>query len=125
MITQIILNGTYLPQRSNDQYACWEDLLGEQLTMISGRVVFECRGKVWRAKCSYDLLQDDVYRAALAVLRSGEPFQAAVLPDNGDEMVSSIFMVESLTPATFAFSDGGKAVWRGLAFQIREVDPHD
>lgn len=125
MITQIIINGKYLPQRSNDQYSCWEDLLGEKISMISGRVVFEIRGKVWRAQCAYDLLDDELYRAVLADLRSGKAFPAAVLPDNSDEMVSSVFMTESLTPATFAFADNGKAVWHGLAFQIREVEPHD
>ena len=125
MIQQMILGGVYLPQTSNDRYACWEDLLGEQITMISGRVVFEVRGKVWRARYSYGVLDDETCRAALAVLRSGKPFQAAVLPDNGGAMVASTFMTESLTPPSFAFRDGDKAVWHGLAFQIREVAPHD
>ena len=124
MIQQIILDGVYLPKRSNSNYACWEDLLGVEVTMISGRVVRELRGKVWRARCTYDVLDDATYKAALAVLRSGKAFQASVLPDNGGEMVSSTFMVERMTPAAFGFADGGRAIWRGLSFQIREVEPH-
>ena len=88
-------------------------------------MVKEVRGKVWRVKYSYDVLEDHVYLPALQVLRSGKPFQAAVLPDNSGEMISSTFMVESITPAYFAFDDGGKAVWHELAFELREVSPHD
>ena len=124
MMQQIILDGVYLPQRSNGNYACWEDLLGVEVTMISGRVVRELRGKVWRARCTYDVLDDATYKAVLAVLRSGKAFPASVLPDNGGEMVSSTFMVERMTPAAFGFSTGGRAIWRGLSFQIREVEPH-
>ena len=58
------------------------------------------------------------------MLRSGKAFPASVLPDNGGEMVSSTFMVERMTPAAFGFADGGRAIWRGLSFQIREVEPH-
>ena len=124
-MTQLILDELYMPQVSGDRYACWEDLLGETVTMISGRMVSEVRGKVWRARVQYDWLPTSVYTKALNVLRSGDPFRAAVLPSNGQELISSTFLVESLTPATFAFADNGEAVWRGLAFQIREVEPHD
>lgn len=124
-MTQIILNGVYLPKMSHDRYACWEEELHETLTMIKGRMVREVRGKVWKARWGCDVLDDETYKAALAVLRSGVSFPAAVLPDNGGELVSSTFLVESITPATFAFEANGKAVWHGLAFQIREVDPHD
>lgn len=122
-MTQMIINGTYLPQISGDRYACWEDLLGENVTMISGRAVFEVRGKIWRARAAFDWIPADTYTALLSVLRSGKAFSASVLPDNGEEMVASTFLVESMTPATFAFEDG-EAVWRGLSFQIREVNPH-
>lgn len=130
MVQQIILNNQiYLPRRSNDNYACWEEELSETMVMISGRMVKELRNqgkryKVWKTKCTYDALDEATYRAALTILRSGKAFSASVLPDNADEMVSSTFLVESLTPATFAFEKNGKAVWHGLAFQLREVNPH-
>lgn len=125
MIQQMILDGIYLPQSSGDRYACWEDLLGEQVPMIDGTITFEIRGTIWRAKNSFDYLEDEVYRPLLKVLRSGNEFPATLLPDDRDEMIVATVMVESMTPATFAFDDGGKPVWRGLAFQLREVEPHD
>lgn len=124
-MTQLILDELYMPQVSGDRYSCWEDLLGETVTMISGRMVSEVRGKIWRASVRYDWLPAELYQKVLAVLRGGDSFPAAVLTSLSGELVSSTFLVESLTPATFAFADNGEAVWRGLAFQIREVDPHD
>jgi len=130
MMQQIILQGGIaLPRRSNDCYACYEEELSQTIVMASGRMVKELRNrggrfKIWKVRCSYDLLEDEVYRAALALLRSGTAFHAAVLPDNGAEMVSATFLTEELTPATFAFEEGGNAVWRGLAFTLREVSPH-
>lgn len=124
-MTQLILDDVYMPQVSGDRYSCWEDLLGETVTMISGRVVSEIRGKVWKASVRYDWLPAATYQRALNILRGGDPFRAAVLTSAGTELVASSFLVESLTPATFAFADNGEAVWRGLAFTIREVEPHD
>lgn len=130
MIQQVILNGTiYLPRRSLDNYSCWEEELSTTKIMISGRAVKELRNKgsrfkVWKVRAAYDGLTDEVYRGALAILRSGKSFPATVLPDNADEMVAGTFLVESLTPATFQFEANGKAVWHGLAFTLREVQPH-
>ena len=128
-MTQMIIDGIYLPVSSGDRFACWEEELSTTVEMISGRLVREVRNqggrfKVWRARNSFDYLDPDVYRPLLQVLRSGKVFTAVVLPDDGGEMVSGSFMVTSLSPATFAFRDGGEAVWRGLAFEIREVEPH-
>ena len=95
-----------------------------QVEMITGRMVEESRGTIWRAKWSYDYLDNETTRSILAILRSGGPIQAAVLPDNSDRMISGRFLTESLTPPTFLISDGGEPVWHGLAFTIREVNPH-
>lgn len=124
-MTQMILEGMALPETSFDKYACWEDVLSVKVEMITGRMVTEVRGKVWRAKWSYDYLDNGTTRSILSVLRSGSPIQAAVLPDNSDRMISSRFLTESLTPPTFLISDGGEPVWHGLAFTLREVNPHD
>lgn len=128
-MTQMIIGGIYLPMSSGDRYACWEEELSTTVEMISGRVVRELRNqggrfKVWRARNSFDYLEPGVYQPLLQVLRSGKPFSAVVLPDDGSEMVAGTFMATGLTPATFGFRDGGEAVWRGLAFEIREVQPH-
>lgn len=124
-MTQIILDGIPLPEASNSKYAAWEELLSVQIEMISGRMVSEIRGKVWRATWSYDYLDNDMTKRILAVLRSGKPFVASILPDNGGKMISSMFLVENQTRPTFLCSDNGDPIWHGLAFTIREVNPHD
>ena len=129
-ITQLILDGrVYMPRRSRDQYSASEEILGTNLQMISGRMVKELAGdgqryKVWRVRCTYDALDERVYLDALEILRSGKSFPAAFLPDNGRELVSATMMVESMTPATFAFQAGNRPVWHGLSICLREVAPH-
>lgn len=124
-MTQLIIEDIYLPETTRNKYACYPELLVEQITMVSGRVVSEVRGTVQKIRYSYDYMGDALCRKLLAVLRSGNPFTAVYLPDDGDEMVSSRFIVESLTNPTFAFSKGGKPYWHNIAFTLREVEPHD
>ena len=125
MMNQMILNGILLPRSSHDRYSCWEEDLSVQVDMISGRRVIESRGKVWKASYQFDTMGNETLRQVLSVLRSGAPFIATVLPDIRDETITTSFLVESLTPPTFAFEADGKAVWHNLAFTIREEIPHD
>lgn len=124
MTKQLILESLVLPESSHDKFSCWEEDLSVSKTMISGRAVIETRGKVWKASYNFDYMGNELLRQVLAVLRSGKPFQAAVLPDDRDEMVSGIFIRESITNPTFAFSRGGVGLWHNLAFVIREERPH-
>lgn len=125
-MNQIIIETIALPETSRDRYACPELPLVVELDMISGRRVGEIRGgHVWKPQYSYDYMGDEIVRPLLKILRSGKAFSAAVLPDNGNELVVSTFRVESLTNPTFAFSKSGKAMWHNLAFTLREVNPHD
>nr|DAG18589.1 MAG TPA: hypothetical protein [Caudoviricetes sp.] len=126
MTNQLILDGVYLPESKYDKFSCWEEPLVVTVDMISGRRVQEIRGgKVWKATYAFDSMGTDKLRAVLAVLRSGKAFPAVVLPDLSDAMVSSRFVLESITQPTYAFSVKGKGVWHNLAFTIREVTPHD
>ncbi len=121
----LVIGGWPLPQVDGDNYRCWEDDGVVRVEMISRRIVQEVRGgKLWRVFYACDYLPDDPLRPVLAVLRSGAPFLAQVLPDNGDKAVSSTFVVESLTePKVLAF-DGSSPIWHGLAFMLREERPH-
>ena len=60
----------------------------------------------------------------LAELRSGRALPCSVLPDGGTALVTSTFLVESLTPPTVAFSRGDEIYWHNIAFTLREVRPH-
>jgi len=124
-MTQLIVGGVVLPQTSNDKYSCYPDQLSTQVDMISGRRVQEVRGTVQKINYAYDTLEIDTWRQLAAVLRSGTSFSVQYLPDDSDTMVSSSFLVESLTPPRFGFARNGRGVWHDIAFTLREVRPHD
>ena len=124
-MTQIILNNSiYLPQTSMDKYRCYPSQLGTQVDMISGRRVLEVRGWVWIVEYSYDYMGNDLMRQVNAVLRSGRSFPAAVLPDDSDTLVSSMFLTDSFPQPYYAFDRNGKPFWHTVTFTLREVSPH-
>ena len=89
-MNQLILNGVRLPEASGDKFSCWEEVLTRQVTMVTGRVVLEAlepASRIWRASYTFDYMGNDTLRQVLAVLRSGAPFPAVVLPDARDEPV--------------------------------------
>lgn len=123
---QIILEGWKLPEVSRDNYYCYEAPNTVQVFMITQRVALEDRGgKIWRVGYTYDYMGNELMRRALAVLRSGAPFIAQVLPDNQDELVTSRFVVDTLDKPKMAFSRKDKAYWHRLSFTLREERPHD
>ena len=123
---QLILNGQVeLPQTSNDKYRCYPATLSQQLDMISGRRVLEERGHVQMIEYSYDYMGNELMRAVLGILRGGTSFPVAYLPDEGDTLVTGMFLTESITQPTFAFSRSGVPYWHNFAFTLREVKPHD
>lgn len=123
-MTQLIINGIYLPETSRNRYACYQVLLSDSITMISGRMVQEVRGKVQMIHYEYDYMGNAQCRQLLAALRAGKPINVVYLPDEGNEMRTGDFLVESLTNPTFAFSKRGVPYWHNLAFTLREVAPH-
>ena len=68
---------------------------------------------------------NDLARQLLSALRSGTALTVKFLPDSGDDMKTSTFLCEDLTPPVFAFSRSGKPYWHDIAFTLREVRPHD
>lgn len=124
-MTQLVIGGVALPETSRDKYSCYEELFTKSVEMISGRIVQEVRGKVWIATYSYDYMGNEKLRQVLAVLRSGQSFQAQILPDNADTVITINAICTDLTPPTYAFSRDGVGLWHNLAFSIREVSPHD
>lgn len=120
----LIIDEILVPEPDFNGYHAYEDTLREQITMISGRMVEEVRGKVWRIDYTSDRMSDSETKRLLAALRSKGGKTVAFLPDNGDELIPSTFLVESLTPPVLAFFDGTEPVWKGLAFSLREVKPH-
>ena len=124
MSSPLIIGGIYCPEPDFDGYRAYEDTLREQVPMISGRIVEEVRGRVWRVEYTSGRMSDALTRQLLAALRAKGSKTVAFLPDNGDELIPSTFLVESLTPPVLAFFDGTEPVWKGLGFTLREVKPH-
>jgi len=122
---QLIVNGITLPKTSRDRYRCYPSQLEEQVQMISGRVVTEIRGTVQIIEYSYDYMPDVQYKALLNALRSRPPLTVSYLPDDGDELVTSEFIVTRKPLPSFAFAKGDKPYWHNIAFALREVRPHD
>ena len=109
-MNQLILNGVRLPEASGDKFSCWEEVLTRQVTMVTGRVVLEAlepASRIWRASYTFDYMGNDTLRQVLAVLRSGAPFPAVVLPDARDEPVSSTFICDSITNRPTPFPQAG------------------
>ena len=124
MSSPLIISGIYCPEPDFDGYRAYEDTLREQVPMISGRIVEEVRGMVWRVEYTSGRMSDALTRQLLAALRAKGSKAVTFLPDNSDDMVPSTFLVESLTPPTLSFFDGQEPVWTGLSFTLREVKPH-
>lgn len=124
MSSPLIINGIYCPEPDFDGYNAYESILREQVPMISGRLVEEVRGKVWRIDYTSGRIRDSVVQQLLAALRASGSKAVTFLPDNSDDMIPSTFLVESLTPPTLAFFEGSEPVWTGLSFTLREVKPH-
>lgn len=118
-----IIGGILLPPPGFDKYSCWEEPLKVQKTMISGRMIEEIRGSVYRVSYVSDYIDDETRKQALAVLRGG-PFIATLLPDNSDELVTSSFLATSITPPKLLAMDRTRPIWHGLAFGLREERPH-
>ena len=115
----LIVNDILVPEADFDGYRAWEDTLREQIPMISGRLVEEVGGKVWRIDYASGQMRDTTVKQLLAALRAKGSKTVAFLPDNGDELIPSTFLVESLTPPALAFFDGAEPVWTGLSFSLR------
>ena len=125
-MTQLILNGQVeLPETSRDKYRCYPATLSQQVDMISGRRVLDERGHVQMIEYSYDYMGNELMRAVLGILLGGTSFPVAYLPDEGDTLVTGMFLTESITQPSMAFSRSGVPYWHNFAFTLREVKPHD
>ena len=125
-MTQLIINGITLPETSHDKYQCYPAPLTQQIEMANTRLVQELRGTVQMISYAYDYWPDGAsFRSLLTELRSGRALTVQYLPDDGSELIQSVFLGTQLQNPTFAFSRYGLAYWHNFSFQLREVRPHD
>lgn len=129
-MTQLILSAgeeTFsFPESQKDGYAAWEEDLTEELVMISGRMVKELRGVVWRIRYQYGWFNDEERKKVIALCRAGKrtPLTVTFLPPDGDELITGTFWVTAAAEPKFMWSRDGKPLWGDFSVELREVYPH-
>lgn len=122
---QLIINGVTCPTTTQDRYSSYPDELRETLTMADGTMVEEIVGVVQRISYSYDKMPDETYKRLLSVIRGGGLKTVVYLPDDlSEELVTSRFLVESITQPTLQFYKNGVPRWHNFGFALREAEPH-
>lgn len=134
---QLILDGMEMPESQKGGYAAVREPLSVDLEMISGRMVREIRGYVWRLSYQYGWLTDAQRTAFLAKCEKGqkEPITCGFLaPDDpGETLRYSQFIVTDLQRPTFRWGrldepdyvDKWSPIWADFRVELREVSPGD
>lgn len=124
---QLVFDGIEMPESIKSGYAAWKDILEVQVEMISGRLVKEVRGSVWRIRYQYGFFNDADKSAVLASAEKGRrtPITCVFLPPDSNEYLSGEFFVTSIQYPTFMWSRDGSPLWADFAVELREVKPHD
>lgn len=133
-MTQLILDSTgvniALPESRQGGYKCYKEPLGEEIEMISGRVVREIRGSLWICEYEYEYLPDVIMKKVLQACEKGrrEPITCSFLTHDG--ILTSRFYVNELQRPEYIFArvnaEGvAVPVWSNMFFSLREVKPND
>lgn len=134
---QLVLDGMEMPESKNGGYTAEREALSVDLEMISGRMVREVRGYVWRISYQYGYLTDDQRTAFLAKCEKGqrEPINVGFLcpDDEGETLRYSDFIVTSLKRPSFRWGridqpdyvDIWTPIWADFQVELREVYPSD
>ena len=134
---QLVIDGMEMPESKKGGYTAIREPLSVDLEMISGRLVRELRGYVWRISYQYGYLTDEERAAFLAICEKGqrEPIEVGFLvPDDpGETLRYSTFLVTDLQRPTFRwgrldepdFVDKWTPIWADFRVELREVRPSD
>ena len=124
---ELTLDGMELPEARKGAYRAWREDLGVEVTMVSGRMVKEIRGTVWRVSYQYGYFNDAERTRLIESCRKGriQPIVCAFLPPDADELISREFFVTSFTEPKFMWSNDEKPLWGDFAVELREVKPSD
>lgn len=123
---QLIIEGTVYPEAvgSDGEYRCEDEILSEQVEMISGRIVEEVRGTVKRIYYTYKWFDDTLMRKCLQDLKGKRVVNVTFLQPETEGRVSSQFLCTEIPNPQYSMSVEGKPYWTGISFSLREVRPH-
>lgn len=134
-MTQLILDtdglNVVLPESRKGGYLPDLVPLSVDVEMISGRLVRELRGDVWRIDYQYGYFADELKDRVIAACRKGrrQPIVCGFLsPDSAGELQYSRFLVTAFTHPKFFWSrpgpDGAPVpMWGDFSLTLREVKP--
>lgn len=124
-----------LPESKKGGYTVREESLLEDVPMISGRMVREYRGKVWRITHQNGYLSEADMVKFINACEKGmsKSILCSFLVQGETEMRSSVFIVTAYTRPKFMWSrvvaaDGTEKtvpLWGDYSVELREVKPHD
>jgi hypothetical protein len=136
-MTQLILdtmgNNIVLPESQKGGYQCYRDDLGDEVEMITGRVVREIRGTVWRVSYQYGYFDESTRIKLMESCEKGRktPITCSFLHQESTDLTlkSSNFYVESFTRPKFMWSTNEEGditpMWADFSIELREVQPSD
>ena len=135
-MTQLILDTTganiSLPESRKGGYSCYKEDLGEEVQMITGRIVRETRGSVWRIAYQYGYFDDETRKTLMEIVERGRktPISCSFLPqENDNTLITSNFFVMGFTRPKFMWAStrngAPKPMWGDFAIELREVQPSD
>ena len=130
-MNQLILdvggNAIVLPESQKGGYTAKKEALGEEVQMVSGRLVREIRGNVWRVAYHYGFFDVDTKSKVIESCEKGRKhaIKCTFLPPDSAEMITSEFLVTDFTYPKFMWSRDNMPLWADFAVDLREVKPHD
>lgn len=140
-MTQLILDtGGYniaLPESMKQGYEAYLEDMSTELVMVTGRMVSELRGSVWRVKYQYGYFNDETKNNVIAACQKGrrQPIVCRFLPPtSAGPLSTSRFLVVSFQYPKFMWSRmqnngtdqvSAVPVWGDFSMELREVEPSD
>lgn len=125
-----------LPESQKDGYAAYKEPISVQKYMITGRMVYELVGEIWRVRYQYGYFNDADRKTVIDICRKGRntPIKCGFLPpESTGTLLYKQFFVTALTEPTFMWSrlvsaDGElrpTPMWANFSVELREVEPSD
>lgn len=121
-MTQLIINGTEYPEATGDRYKCYPEDLGEDLRMISSRLVTEVRATITVIEYTFDSFEDSLMKTCLKDLRGRADLIVQYLSPEGSTMKTGVFRCTKKPAPAFAFSENGVPRWHNIQFKLEEVE---
>lgn len=125
MDSQLSINGIALPESIGDGYKVYDEILSQNVRMISGKTVQEVRGYVTTIEYQYGALSDETYKELLPILRSGKTLDVTYTVAETPERQYDRMIVENYSQPKYMFSHGDEPVWLDFGVKLKGVYPHD